>query len=279
MTGASRQAGKDRSVAGSLARPRGGRNPAVSGHLDVGTSGWHYAGWRGTFYPKDVGPAKMLAYYAGVFRSAEINGSFYRVPTEKAVAAWREGTPPGFRFAWKASRFVTHNKKLKDAGESVAFIIGRMSGLREKFGPILWQLHPMLKHDYERLARFIAVLPKDRTHTIEFRHPSWYAADILDLLAAHDIALCISDHAAAPAPWETTAHLAYVRMHGPTGRYTGRYPAKALDDLAARIAHWRRRGMSVSCYFDNDLKTAAPRDAALLVERLVERKVAGASAL
>jgi uncharacterized protein YecE (DUF72 family) len=245
----------------------------------VGTSGWHYADWRGTFYPKDVGPGGMLGHYARIFHSAEINGSFYRVPTEKAVATWREGTPPGFRFAWKASRFVTHNKKLEDVAESVAFIVGRMSGLGEKFGPILWQLPPVLKHDYERLARFIAVLPTDRLHTIEFRHPSWYAADIFDLLAANDIALCISDHAAAPAPWETTACLVYVRMHGPTGRYSGRYSAKALDALAERIAHWRRRGMSVSCYFDNSIKAEAPRDVAGLIERLRARKVAGASAL
>ncbi len=237
------------------------------GGLRIGTSGWHYASWRGPFYPAALRPPEFLGFYQTRFSSAEINNSFYRLPTADAVAAWREGTPEGFLFAWKASRFITHMKKLKGVEESIDLVFGRMAGLGEKSGPVLFQLPPMLKADRDRLGGFLAILPRGYRYTIEFRHPSWYEPPILDLLREHDASLCLSDHAAAPAPWEVTASFVYVRGHGPGGRYAGNYSDETLDAWAARIAEWRAEGRDVYCYFDNDIKSAAPFDAQRLTER------------
>lgn len=236
------------------------------GTLRIGTSGWHYQGWIGPFYPAGTPKKALLGAYAAHFSTTEINASFYRVPSEAAVAGWREGTPDGFLFAWKASRFVTHNKKLRDAGESVAYILSRMDGLGEKFGPVLWQLPPNLHRDDERLAAFLKLLPKRRLHVVEFRHPGWYEQKVFDILGDHDVALCISDHHDAPAPWAVTAGHVYVRPHGPGGRYFGRYDEPTLRRWAKDIARWRRGRRSVFVYFDNDQKSAAPQDAERLIE-------------
>lgn len=237
------------------------RPPRGTADLRVGTSGWHYASWHGPFYPPEVKAKGELSYYATRFSATEINNSFYRVPTAKAVEAWRAGTPPGFLFAWKMSRFVTHYKRLVDVEESLAFIFDRMSGLGNKFGPVLFQLPPQLQADRERLAAVLQQLPGDMRFTFEFRHPSWYAPDILDLLREHDVSLCLSDHAAAPAPWVVTASFVYVRGHGPSGRYWGSYSDETLAGWAADIALWRSEGRDVFCFFDNDVKSAAPQDA------------------
>ncbi|MGD9737893.1 MAG: DUF72 domain-containing protein [Bauldia sp.] len=231
----------------------------------IGCSGWHYDGWIGPFYPKGTRKTDLLRAYAERFATAEINNSFYRLPSERAVARWREQVPDGFLFAWKGSRFVTHYKKLLDVRDSIALITGRMDGLGDAFGPVLWQLPPFLKPDLERLARFLDLLPKRRLHAVEFRDPTWYEEPTLRVLRDHGIALCISDHADAPAPFEVTADHVYLRGHGPGGRYHGRYPEKTLHDWARRIRGWSRRGTAVFCYFDNDVEAAAPRDAEALV--------------
>jgi uncharacterized protein YecE (DUF72 family) len=244
----------------------------MTGALRIGTSGWHYASWRGPFYPAKLRPADFLSFYRERFSTAEINNSFYRLPSVEAVAAWRDGTPDDFLFAWKASRFITHLKKLKGVEDSIDLVFGRMAALGGKSGPVLFQLPPMLHADRERLAAFLALLPRGYRYTIEFRHPSWYEASIFDLLREHDAALCLSDHAAAPAPWEVTASWIYIRGHGADGRYAGNYSDDTLDDWARRIAAWRTQGRDVYCYFDNDIKSAAPTDA----ERLVGRTSGGA---
>lgn len=236
--------------------------------LLIGTSGWHYASWRGTFYPPGVGPKRMLPCYAERFATTEINTSFYRVPTAAAVAAWHDAVPDGFVFSWKASRFITHNKKLNDCEESLRYVFGRMAPLAEKMGPVLFQLPPMLKGNRERLARFLDVLPNRHRHVIEFRNPSWYEPAILDLLRDHGVSLCISDHEDAPSPWEATAGHVYARGHGPTGDYRNSYPDATLDRFARAIRGWRKEGRDVLFYFDNDHKAAAPADAVRLIERL-----------
>lgn len=232
--------------------------------LRIGCSGWAYKDWRGPFYPEDAPAKAHLAFYATRFDTTEINASFYRLPSEQAVAAWRDQTPDGFLFAWKASRFLTHNKKLNDPADSLALIMGRMEGLGEKYGPVLFQLPPMLRINRERLAAFLSLLPRGRRCTIEFRHPSWYEASILRLLADHDVSLCLSDHHDAPSPWEVTATWVYVRGHGPGGFYRGRYDEETLRAWAAQFKLWGAEGRDVFCYFDNDIKSAAPSDAARL---------------
>ncbi|MGZ3280233.1 MAG: DUF72 domain-containing protein [Caulobacteraceae bacterium] len=233
--------------------------------LRIGCSGWSYKDWRGPFYPPEVKAKDQLAWYARRFSTTEINASFYRLPTEKAVAAWRDAVPEGFLFAWKASRFLTHNKELKDPEESLNLILGRMEGLQDRYGPILFQLPPSLRLDRERLAHFLALLPRQRRCTVEFRHASWYAPEIFRLLAEHDVALCVSDHHDAPSPWEATASFVYIRAHGPGGRFRGRYSEAELKSLAHAVKEWRRDGKAVFCYFDNDIKSAAPQDAEQLI--------------
>jgi uncharacterized protein YecE (DUF72 family) len=233
--------------------------------LRIGCSGWVYKDWTGPFYPDGTKDRERLAYYATRFDTAEINASFYRLPSELMVTGWRERTPSGFIFAWKVSRFITHNKKLKDAHDSVALVFGRMAHLGEREGPALLQLPPQLRRNDERLADFLKLLPRGRRCTVEFRHDSWYAPEVFQILADFDAALCISDHHSAPAPWERTASWVYVRGHGPGGRYFGRYSEDQLSAWAAQIGRWRADGRDVYAYFDNDVKSAAPLDAQALM--------------
>jgi uncharacterized protein YecE (DUF72 family) len=234
------------------------------GQLRIGCSGWTYKDWKGPFYPPGTPDARRLEYYATRFDTAEINASFYRLPSESMVEGWARRAPDGFTFAWKVSRFITHNKKLKDCADSVALVFGRMAPLRDKLGPALIQLPPQLRRNDDRLAAFLELMPKAQRCTVEFRHSSWYAPEVYRLLAARDVALCISDHHSAPSPWELTASWVYVRGHGPGGRYWGRYPPEELAAWAERIEGWRALGLDVYAYFDNDIKSAAPFDAEAL---------------
>jgi uncharacterized protein YecE (DUF72 family) len=234
----------------------------------IGCSGWAYDHWAGAFYPPGLTAKRRLGWYATRFSTAEINASFYGLPRPATVETWASQVPDGFCFAWKVSRFITHNKKLRDCKASVDLVFGRMSGLGAKQGPALVQLPPMLKRDDERLAQFAGWLPKDRRIAVEFRHPSWYEPAVFELLRAHSLAVCVSDHADAPAPALATTDFVYVRLHGPRGAYAGRYEDRALATWAERIADWDREGRDVYVYFDNDVGGAAPADAAGLEARL-----------
>jgi uncharacterized protein YecE (DUF72 family) len=238
----------------------------------IGTSGWTYDGWRGPFYPKDVAKKNWLAFYASQFPTTEINGSFYRTPSLAAVEAWREQTPREFLFAWKASKFITHWKRLSEKSDnSIALMQTRLKQLGPKTGPVLFQLPPRFVADRERLAGFLKMLPRCYAYAFEFRHKSWYEDPIIDLLREHDISLCLSDHHDAPSPWIVTARHVYVRGHGPGGRYKDNYPDKTLRAWAKDIATWKRQRRTVFVYFDNDQKSAAPADAKRLME-MVEKK-------
>jgi uncharacterized protein YecE (DUF72 family) len=237
--------------------------------IRIGTSGWAYKDWNGPFYPEEIKAAGRLEYIARRFRTLEINASFYRMPTDNAVAGWAAQTPGDFLFAWKASRFITHNKKLRDPVGPLAYMFERAAGLGDKLGPILFQLPPNLHRDDARLEAFIDALPEGRRYSFEFRHPGWYADQVLAMLARRNVALCISDHHHAPAPWEATADFIYLRGHGPGGRYRGRYGEKALTEWAKAIEGWRE-SRDVLVYFDNDIKSAAPADADQLIGLLAE---------
>lgn len=245
---------------------------AGKGALRIGTSGWHYGDWWGPFYPPDVKKKDALGYYATRFTTAELNAPFYRTPTEVAVAAWHDTVPDGFRFAWKASRFITHYRRLKIDDHGLNLLRSRLDLLGDRLGPVLFQLPPQMKADRERLAGFLDRLWPDLSYVFEFRHDSWYVPEILDLLREHDAALCLSDHAAAPAPREATASFVYIRNHGPGGRYHGSYSDAALAKWAKSIAEWRKEGRDVWCFFDNDMKSAAPADAERLLGRTDKAK-------
>ena len=237
----------------------------------IGTSGWHYASWKGPFFPRELRLTDQLRFYASQFRTAELNGVFYRTPSEEAVRGWRAQTGDDFVFAWKASKFITHWKRLSARSDnSLALLESRLSLLGEKAGPVLFQLPPQFERDDARLGSFLKMLNPKRRYSFEFRHPSWYANAVFRLLAQHNIALCISDHAHAPAPWRRTADFVYVRGHGPHGRYKGRYSSATLATWHERIVRWRRRGHAVFVYFDNDQKSAAPLDARRL-QQMFER--------
>ncbi|MBZ6079196.1 DUF72 domain-containing protein [Microvirga puerhi] len=265
-----RSASHPKSIARSASRdPSRTLSPSKAGHgltaeQRIGTSGWHYKSWIGPFYLPDVKPKDFLSFYVEHFNTTEINNSFYRLPTERAVKAWRESAPRGFLFAWKASRFITHLKRLKDVEDSIRLIFGRMAGLGPAFGPVLFQLPPTFRAESEnlqRLARCLKHIPAHRRCVVEFRHPSWYEEPALDLLRDHNTALCISDHEAAPAPWVATADFVYIRAHGTAGRYAGHYSPNTLQSWAKKLDHWRRERRDTYVYFDNDVKSAVPQDA------------------
>jgi uncharacterized protein YecE (DUF72 family) len=238
----------------------------------IGTSGWHYDSWRGPFFPKGLPLKKQLEYYSGQFETTELNGVFYRTPSLNAVKSWGAQTGDDFVFAWKASKFITHWKRLSDNSvNSLALIEERLSLLGDKAGPVLFQLPPNFQADAVRLACFFKLLPRRRRYSFEFRHPSWYQPAILRLLSQRNIALCLSDHHDAPAPWKRTADFVYIRGHGPGGRYKGHYRPQTLSDWAARIRSWKKQGCDVFVYFDNDQKSAAPADA-LKLKRLLKPK-------
>jgi uncharacterized protein YecE (DUF72 family) len=239
--------------------------------IRIGTSGWNYKAWRGPFYPDALAASRWLAHYATIFDTVEINGSFYRLPSQLAAARWREQTPPGFCFAWKASRFITHMKRLRDPAEPLARVFAPMAALGDKEGPVLFQLPPQMPLDLPRLDTFLLALPPGRRVTIEFRHPSWYGEPVFERLSQAGVALCISDHHHAPAPWVVTAPFVYVRGHGPGGRYAGSYDLGILDDWARNLSAAREAGRPAFVYFDNDIAAAAPEDAQRLRQRLHTR--------
>ncbi|HZS64590.1 MAG TPA: DUF72 domain-containing protein [Xanthobacteraceae bacterium] len=235
----------------------------------IGTSGWSYPSWRGPFFPKDIKIKDHLQFYASQFPSTELNGVFYRTPTIEAVRGWREQTPADFIFAWKASKFITHWKRLSGKSRnSIALMESRLKLLGPKAGPVLFQLPARFKRNDERLASFLRLLPKHRQYAFEFRDKSWYVDEIFALLRKHDISLCLSDHRDAPSPWEVTAGHVYVRGHGPTGSYRDHYADKTLRAWARDIRKWKQQRRTVYVYFDNDQKSAAPADARRLMKIL-----------
>jgi uncharacterized protein YecE (DUF72 family) len=207
-----------------------------------------------------------LRWYSAKLHTTEINGSFYRTPSLEAVDAWRDQTPAGFVFAWKASKFITHWKRLGPSSKnSLELMETRLVALGTKCGPVLFQLPERFQADSDRLCAFIAMLAKHHSYAFEFRHASWYNERIYDVLARNDISLCLSDHHDAPSPWVVTARHVYVRGHGPSGRYKGSYSEKTLKAWAQRISEWRSERRTVYVYFDNDQKSAAPNDAERLL--------------
>ena len=235
----------------------------------VGCSGWQYKHWKGDFYPADLSQREWLEYYARHFDTVEVNNSFYRLPPEGVFGTWGARTPASFVFAVKASRFLTHMKKLKDPEEPVQRLFSRAVELRSKLGPILYQLPKQMPKNVERLAAFVRVLPPRAKHAIEFRDPSWYDEDVMQLLRRHNVALCIQDMPDSVSPRVVTARFTYLRFHGTTGRYNGAYPKDVLEDWAEWLIS---RNVSGFVYFNNDIGGHAPRDARTLLDLLSGRQ-------
>jgi uncharacterized protein YecE (DUF72 family) len=228
----------------------------------IGTSGWSYRHWRGPFYPSGMGKgADQLLFYAARFDTVEVNGTFYRLIEVDTLRRWREATPKGFVFACKGSRYITHMKRLKEPERAVGRFFERVEALEDKLGPIVFQLPGRFKPDRARLAHFLEVLPVDHRYSFEFRDPAWFEPEILEVLAARNVALCLYEFAGQQAPLEITADFVYIRLHGPGGPYQGSYSDAALRTWAKRIRAWTKAGRDVYCYFDNDDSGYAPRNA------------------
>ena len=239
--------------------------------IRIGTSGWHYKHWLGPFYPADLPAKDMLSWYVERFDTVEINNSFYRLPTEQTFKAWRLATPASFCFAIKGSRYITHRKKLKDPQPALARFFPPAEKLGTKLGPILFQLPPRWSRNVERLTAFLDALPRSHRYTFEFRDPSWHESTVYHALRRHHAAFCIYELGEFESPCEITSDFAYVRLHGPEGKYQGDYSGRALRKWARRINAWRGGLKAVYVYFDNDQAAYAAKNAAELRELVSER--------
>jgi uncharacterized protein YecE (DUF72 family) len=228
----------------------------------IGCSGWSYRDWRDKLYPHGLPARRWLERYAEVFDTVEVNATFYRLPKRETVQGWVEQTPDGFLFAVKGSRFLTHMRRLREIEEGVARFWEPLEPLREagRLGPVLWQLPESLHRDDELLASALDSLPPAR-HCFEFRHPSWFAADVRELLAGRGASLALGDDARRDLPAARPAGpLAYLRLHyGSRGR-EGNYSSAELDRWRRRLAAWRAR-REVFVYLNNDWQGFAPANA------------------
>lgn len=234
--------------------------------LRIGCSGWNYKSWKGRFYETGLPASQWLTEYARVFDTVEANGTFYRLPEKETFEAWRKQTPPGFLMAVKASRFLTHMKRLRDPEEPIERLLSRASALGPRLGPVLYQLPPHFHLDLKRLQAFLQALPtrlgrRRLQHVFEFRHPSWYVGETYQLLERHGAALCLHDMTGSATAPVAVGPCVYVRFHGTSGRYHGSYPDATLRDWAARLAEEWRGGRSVFAYFNNDPDAVATENA------------------
>lgn len=229
----------------------------MAGRAFIGTSGYSYPHWKGAFYPKDLKPSEWLPYYSRHFDTVELNNPFYRLPSEKAFEGWRKGTPPGFVFAVKASRFITHIKRLKDPEASVGLFLERASGLREKLGPVLFQLPPSWPFNAPRLEGFLRYLRRQSVvqrlrAVLEVRHKSWLDPQAFKLLEEAGVALCCADWPDLPVEGPVTADFVYLRRHGPASLYSSSYSEEALAEEARKVKGWLKQGLDVYIYYNND---------------------------
>ena len=264
----------------------------------VGISGWRYEPWRKVFYPEGLPQRRELEFCGRHFPTVEINGSFYSLQRPEYYQQWYEEAPPGFVFAVKGSRYITHMLRLSRIEKPLAnFFASGILNLRDKLGPFLWQFPPMFRFEPARLAAFFRLLPKNTEkalalarrrdarmtgrsrlaidanrrlrHAVEIRHPSFMTAEFVRLLREHDIGLVVADTAGKwPKLLHVTSDFVYVRLHGDVKIYTSGYSGKALDAWARRIRRWDRDGRDVYVYFDNDVKVKAPFDALDLMHKL-----------
>ena len=246
--------------------------------IRIGTSGYHYKHWLGRYYPEGTKPNQMLAHYLRDFDTVELNNTFYQLPNESTFDNWRDSTPPGFLYAVKGSRFITHMIKLKDAQRGLTNFMPRAERLGDKLGPILWQLPPGWNVNVERLEEFLSILPPQHRYTFELRNETWMTDQVLEVLRKYNAAFCIYELAGYHSPIEITADWTYIRLHGPTRfKYQGSYKDNQMEEWAERIKSWSRKMKAIYVYFDNDDRAYAVDNALTLKKmlgRLAQRRAA-----
>jgi len=220
--------------------------------IHIGTSGFHYKHWRGPFYPGELASEEFLNYYKKHFDTVEINNTFYRLPSQQTFESWNHSVAQDFLFSVKASRYITHMKKLKDSKEPVGRFFDHLQPLAEKIGSILFQLPPRWHSNPNRLQVFLETLPSGFRYCFEFRDPTWFDKEIYSILESFNAAFCIYDLDGALSPKKVTADFIYIRLHGPDGPYQGMYDTQTLCGWAGAISTWVSHGKEVFCYFDND---------------------------
>ena len=271
------------------------------GRAWIGISGYDYKPWRGRFYPEALPARRWLEYASRQFDSIELNGTFYSLKSPGVFRRWVEEVPPGFLFAVKGGRFLTHNLKLRNAERSLGnFYASGVLALGEKTGPFLWQLPATYRFDAERMSGFMKILPRSAReaeavarlhderlrrgalvdaevdvpyrHCFEVRHESYFHDEFYAVLREHDCGFVVADTAGKfPCAEEVTASFVYVRLHGSQQLYVSGYTDEELDAWARKVAHWRAKGLDTYVYFDNDAKVHAPFDALRLAERVGSR--------
>jgi uncharacterized protein YecE (DUF72 family) len=244
--------------------------------LLIGTSGWTYASWRGTFYPRSLASRQYLEFYAKEFSTTEVNYSFYHLPRPRTYEKWASQVPDKFVFALKASRFITHVKRLADVKEAWATFVENARSLGSHFGPILLQFPPSFRCDRKRLASFLrsAQNPASKSGLLrlafEFRHPSWFTEEVYGLLRQHHAALCIADSPRYPRRNVITADFVYLRFHGRTELFASKYTDAELAEEAEEIGRYYRDGLDVYVYFNNDAEGHAVTNARTLRRMVAE---------
>ncbi|MGH7970543.1 MAG: DUF72 domain-containing protein, partial [Limisphaerales bacterium] len=232
----------------------------------IGTRGWSYKSWEKEFYPEGLPQKRHFEFYVTQFSTVEINLTFYRLPTHKAVEGWREHAPEGFVYAIKGSRFITHIKRIKDLDGALARFFEHIQPLQKRIGVILWQLPPTLRKDVARLSAFLKLLPRRYHHAVEFRHESWLDDEVFEALRKHKTTHVSVSSLRMPMNLTVTSEVVYIRFHGLEGGAAHDYTHDELKPWAAHIRAQRRRGKTVYAYFNNDANVRAPGNAKLLMQ-------------
>jgi len=240
----------------------------------IGTSGWNYKHWKGNFYPEDVKQRVWLEYYTKKFNSVELNVTFYRLPEDKTFENWVKRTPEDFKFIVKASRYITHIKRLSSPEDTMPKLLDKIYLLKEKLGLVLFQTPPSLKKDEQLLENFLIYINKqDRCNikpVFEFRHKSWIDEKIFGVLKENKAAFCFSDYGDMDVELPSTADYVYIRRHGTKSLGQGNYSGKALKSEAEKIKIWLDEGKEIYAFFNNDIGGYAPRNAIKLREFILE---------
>ncbi len=237
-----------------------------NGKIYIGTSGWNYEHWKGTFYPETEKKQNWFSLYQTSFNTVELNNTFYNLPSEDTLVKWYDNSNIDFLYSIKANRYITHMKKLKDPEQSTSSFLSMVRLLGEKIGPILFQLPPKWNRNAERLKAFLESLPDGFEYTFEFRDPSWFHEDTYKILSDHNAAFCFYHLEGNHSPQQVTADFIYIRLHGSDGAYRGKYDKQELSGWAGAITTWKNQGKDIYCYFDNDENGYAPQNALDLLE-------------
>lgn len=230
--------------------------------VSIGCSGFSYNHWRGNFYPEGLPQKEWFKHYRSVFSTVELNVTFYRTPNVETFTHWYEESEPGFSFAVKGSRFITHVKRLNDVETPLERFFEPAQELKEKMQVVLWQFPPQFRCNVERLEEFLTLLEKHPVRTtLEFRNDSWLTDEVVTLCKSKNVSLCMADWPRFIDEAPVTGDFVYIRRHGMQGSYNGYYSTSELEKDAQRIVKYLKRGLDVFIYFNNDAGGAAPQNA------------------